>query len=116
MHIKLHPASRELTAFTVDSNHYQYRSVCFGMKDSPSAFQSIVTQVLAGMEGVSAYIDDILLTGSSFEEHLDRLEEVLIRLREAELSIKLSKCQLFRNKIEFLGHEVSLAGIRPLKI
>ena len=115
MHIKLHPASRELTAFTVDSNHYQYRSVCFGMKDSPSAFQSIVTQVLAGMEGVSAYIDDILLTGSSFEEHLDRLEEVLIRLREAELSIKLSKCQLFRNKIEFLGHEVSLAGIRPLK-
>ena len=115
LNVRLNEESRELTAFSLGAMHWQYTSVCFGMKDSPSCFQNIITQVLSGMEGVQAYIDDVLVTAPSFELHLARLEETLVRIREAEFTLKIAKCQIFANKIHFLGHEISLEGIRPLK-
>ena len=44
LNIRLSEDSRELTAFSLGDCHWQYTSVCFGMKDSPSCFQHIITQ------------------------------------------------------------------------
>ena len=52
----------------------------------------------------ACYIDDILVTGSSNKEHLERLEEVLKRLKEYGLRVKKSKCDFFQSLVKYLGH------------
>ena len=60
-----------------------------------------------------AYLDDIIVYGQDWDQFLQRLEEVMKRLREANLKLNPLKCQLARHSATFLGHEVSQEGIRP---
>ena len=57
------------------------------------------------------YLDDIIIFGRSFEEHLNLLDFVLGRLKDAGLKIKGTKCMFFQEKIHFLGHIVSNKGV-----
>ena len=60
------------------------------------------------------YIDDILIMGTTFEEHLNLLSKVLETLFRYEIKLKLSKCDFFKSEIEFLGHLVSATGIKKM--
>jgi hypothetical protein len=68
--------------------------------------------VLSGLEWRScfAYLDDILITSRTFDDHLRHLREVFGRLREAGLRLKPKKC---RDEVPYLGHVISTQGIRP---
>jgi len=71
-------------------------------------------EILQGVEGTVCYIDDILVTGSNDEEHLQRLEEVLSRIKESGLRLKQEKCVFFQPSVEYLGHTIDAVGIHPL--
>ena len=58
-----------------------------------------------------AYIDDIIIFSRSVEEHFDRLEEVLRRIKDANLKCRTDKCIFMQRSVEFLGHVVSTEGI-----
>ena len=60
------------------------------------------------------YINDILVTGKSDEEHLETLEKVLVRLEESGLKLKKSKCSLMVPSMTYLGHKIDMDGIHPL--
>ena len=60
---------------------YQYTRLPFGVASAPAMFQRAIDMILQGIDGVICYIDDILVTGTTDEEHLGRLKEVLKRLR-----------------------------------
>ena len=62
---------------------------------------------------MSVYIDDLLVSGESEEEHLKTLGRVLTRLQEADLKLKRSKCSFMVSTVEYLGHVISEKGIRP---
>ena len=64
------------------------------------------------------YLDDLIVVGSTFEEHLLRLREVFEQFRDTGLKLKLSKCTLCQDEVHFLGHIVSARGIQadPSKI
>ena len=64
------------------------------------------------------YIDDIIVFGRTFVEQLTRLEEVFARLATAGLRLKPSKCHLFKDEVEFLGHVVTREGVKtdPAKV
>ena len=64
------------------------------------------------------YLDDITIFSRTFDQHLERFEAVLARVAAANLLLKASKCQLFREKVNFLGHVISAEGIAadPSKI
>ena len=113
--------SRAKTAFTVGRGGlYQFRRMPFGLCNAPATFQRLMEKVLAGLQWEIAvlYIDDIVVFGSSVPEHLERLEVIFGRLRQAGLKLKPSKCALLRRKVEFLGHIVSADGVEadPAKI
>ena len=57
------------------------------------------------------YLDDIIIFSSTFEDHLERLEFFLCRLKEAALKVKGSKCSFIPKKFQFLGHIVSNNGV-----
>ena len=59
------------------------------------------------------YVDDIICFSETFNEHLERLEEICIRLTGAGLTLKLKKCNCLAKEVEYLGHVVDAEGRRP---
>lgn len=85
----------------------------FGLCNAPATFQCLMDLVLAGLQWSSClvYLDDVIVTGKTFTEHLQHLETVFDRLREAKLKLKPSKCAFCRSEVAFLGHIVSADGV-----
>ena len=111
---------RHLTSFITPFGLYQWKRMPMGLCNAPGAFQRLMEIVLSGLtyETVLVYLDDIIVFGRTFHEHLNRLEKVFYRIREANLKISPSKCALFQTKLTFLGHVVSPNGIQtdPSKV
>ena len=74
----------------------------------------MIDTILQGIPGAMCYINDILVTGVSDVEHLQRLEEVLCRLQANGIRMKCKKCLFLQNAVEYLGHRVDAEGIRAL--
>ena len=69
--------------------------------------------LLQGIPNVSIYLDDILVTGTSEEEHLATLDKVFGRLEGAGLKLKYNKCAFMLPSLEYLGHRNSAEGLQP---
>ncbi len=69
--------------------------------------------LLQGIDGVVVYLDDILVTGRTDEEHLATLEKVLDRMEQAGLRLKRSKCAFMASSVVYLGHRVDAEGLHP---
>ena len=76
--------------------------------------------VLSGCLGKYAfiYIDDVVIYSKTADDHLKHIQDILERLREAGLKIKLSKSQVFKTAIDYLGFIVSKDGLQvnPAKV
>ena len=70
--------------------------------------------LLKGIPGVVVYIDDVLITGKTDEEHLAALEEVLQRLEQAGLHLLMKKCSFMVPSVIYLGHQIDTEGLRPV--
>ena len=105
--------SREKTAFVTHSSLYEILVMPFGLCNVPATFQRLMEVVLDGLvrKKCLVYIDDILVVGETFEEHLENLGLVLARLRQAGLRLKQKKCHLVQTKVGYLGYVVSEDGI-----
>ena len=112
------PLSKEASekcAFSCFMGHFQYKVLPFGLNAAPCIFQDMVTKLLAGYEDFCfGYIDDVVVfTKGTLEEHLQRVQLVLNRLKKHSLKLKLSKCQWAAKSIKYLGFVVSERGIAP---
>lgn len=108
------PEDREKTAFTVRNTKYHYNKTPFGIQSAPGYFSRVINETLYDLLGpeVLAYMDDILIFGKDNEQHLARLEEVLQRLSEVNIKIKLIKCKFFVDEVKFLGYQVTKNGMK----
>ena len=116
-HIELSKDAKPKTAFVPGGPHgskYQFNRCPFGLSQAPAYFQRLVHEVLRGLPFTFGYLDDILILSSGVEVHLEHLRKVFLRLREAKLKLKASKCSFFKKHIQYLGHLVSGYGIEPL--
>ena len=64
-------------------------------------------RILAGLTGVQVYLDDIIVFGDSQEQHDARLQQVLARLDEHEVTLNQDKCRYSATSLEFLGFTVT---------
>ena len=85
----------------------------FGGSNAPATFQRLMENCLGdlNLRWCVVYLDDIIVYGKSPEEILERLGAVFEKLRKAGLKLKPSKCEFFKEQIQFLGHIVSKEGI-----
>ena len=77
----------------------------FGMTNLPAIFQAMMNEILRDLinEGkVAVFVDDVLVGTETEEEHDEIMEEILRRLEENDLYIKLEKCVWKVRKIGFL--------------
>ena len=92
------------SAFITPFRKYQFQCMPFGMHIAPAMFQWMMDVVLGGLEEMSApYIDDILVFSRTWEEHLEHIEAVLERFKQAGLTVKPSKCEWGKQFLEYLG-------------
>lgn len=101
------------TAFRTRYGHFEYLVMPFGLTNAPAQFQAYMNQALAGLVDVTCviYLDDILIFSKTETEHEAHVKEVLQRLREFKLYVKLSKCEWHTRQTEFLGYIVSPEGV-----
>ena len=93
---------------------YSYLRLPMGFAGSADIFQAEMMDLMEALEYVRAYIDDLLvLTRGTLEDHLDKLREVLRRLREAGLKVNAIKSHFSTHKIEYLGYILTREGIKP---
>ena len=114
--IPLDESSIPKTAFTSPFRKYEYIKVLFGLAQVPSYFQKLMTGVLKDFPFTIAYLDDIFIFSKTAEEHLYHIRQVFEKIWNAHLSMKLSKCHFFIKEIQYLGHFLSITGIRPLPL
>jgi Reverse transcriptase (RNA-dependent DNA polymerase) len=78
-------------------------------------FQNVRSKLTQDMEYVKTYLDDLLLlTNSSFADHLTKLEMVLARLSTAGVRVNASKSKFFAEQIAYLGYWITRKGIQPV--
>ena len=85
----------------------------FGLTNAPATFQRLMESCLGELHlnWCIIYLDDINVFSQTPEEHLHRLQAVFNKLRAARLKLKPSKCDLFKQQINYLGHVVSNEGV-----
>lgn len=112
---QLTPDSRPLTAFAVPGiGHFEYTRSAQGLCNSPAAFQRLLDFVVRDLDNVFVYIDDIVITSGSHEEHLATWKKVLERFRTYNLKCRPGKIQIATAEINYLGYNLShTKGIRP---
>lgn len=109
--LELAEESRDLTAFITHDGLYRYKRVCFGLSSAPSAFQKMMSQLLAGFKGVQVYLDDVIIYGKTEVEHNANVQAVLGKLQSHGIRLN-TKCQFNQSGLDFLGHKISPEGIQ----
>lgn len=118
--VPLHCDVRKFTAFVYNGRTYQFCVVPFGLNISNTAFQQALESVLAqnvgscedtGLDDLHIYVDDLLISTISFSDHINRLRLLFQKILKSGMTLKLHKCEFFKQRIKFLGHIVTPSGV-----
>ena len=111
--VPLSDDSKKYTTINTTKGLFQYVRLPFGVAAAPAIFQRTMETVLQGIPNTCVYLDDILITGESDEQHLETLDKVLSRLEQAGARLKKEKCSFMLPAVEYLGHQISKDGLQP---
>ena len=113
LQIKLDEASSLLTTFNTPVGRYRWLRLPFGIKSAPEAFQRIMDEMLEGITGARAIMDDILVAASDEQKHDAIMKQVIQRATQYNLKLNLSKCKVKSQKVKYVGHVISANGLQP---
>ena len=105
----MHKDSIKFTTFISEFGKHEYLAMPIGLKNAGYTFQRMMDKVLEGLIGeiCFVYLDDIIIFSEDLEEHEERVKQVIDRLKQNGLQIKIKKCDFIMPKIRFLGHMIS---------
>ncbi|GBO45434.1 Retrovirus-related Pol polyprotein from transposon 297 [Araneus ventricosus] len=112
--VEIQPEDKEKTAFTTGQGLWQFKVMPFGLCNALATFERLMETVLRGLtsEACLVYLDDIIIVGRTFQEHLNNIHKVFQRLQKANLKLSPKKCRFFRNEVSYLGHIISADGFK----
>ena len=111
--IPLDPESRKYTAFTTEFGLYQFKVMPYGIANGPAEFSRLMRKLFANEPNVHTFIDDILISTESIDEHISVLDKVFKILKNANLKINKDKCHFCAESINYLGQTLSSEYISP---
>lgn len=114
--IKLHPDAQKLCTIVLPFGKFKYKRLPMGVAGSPDIFQHKMSSLMAGLDFVRTYLDDVLIVSKTdFSEHLNNLGQALERISKVGLKINAQKSFFGRGEIEYLGYWVTREGVQPLE-
>ena len=116
--LRIDDRSKQYTTINTHRGLFQYNRLPFGVSSAPGIFQRTMEGVLGDLSGVLCYLDDILMWGSTEQEHDERVTAVLSRLQDKGLKLQASKCAFRMSEMSYLGYIISNTGIKtdPSKV
>ncbi|XP_033739239.1 uncharacterized protein LOC117326590 [Pecten maximus] len=111
--VPMEESSKQKTAFTTPVGLFQFSVMPFGLVNAPASFCRLMRILLDGMKKIESFIDDILIYTKTWEEHLDILRELFVRLRNANITARPTKCALGFQSLECLGHMIGEQHLQP---
>lgn len=109
--IKLTEKSSDLITFNTPNGRYKFLRMPYGITSASEIFQMCFQEIFGGIEGVLIYIDDLMIWGKNKKEHDERVETVLKRAEEWNVTFNLKKCIFGADKVKYVGHIFSEKGI-----
>ena len=95
------------TTFVTPFGQFQFTVMPFGLSGAPSTFQQMLNSLIKDKHDfAAAYLDDLVIFSSTWENHMQHLRTILQQLRKANLTVKPQKCQLGMAECVYLGHVV----------
>ena len=113
-HMELSEEAKPKSAFVTTIDKYEFNRCPFGLVQAPAYFQRLVNKVLVGLPFTFGYLDDVLIYSPNVKTHLKHLRQVFQRMREADLRLKMEKCNFLKAHLQYLGHIISGKGIEPV--
>ena len=113
--VQMDPASTQFTEFACEWGLFEYVVMPMGLTNAPATFQRLMNLVLHDeirLGIVVVYMDDLLIHSKTVREHLEHVRRVIDKLKQHGIKIKLSKCEVAKTTVIFLGHEVTHGEIR----
>lgn len=97
---------RSKTAFTCHAGCFEYKRMPFGLCNAPATLQRTLYIILSQYRWHTClvYLDDIMIFSPDHDTHIRHVDEVLIALRSAGVSLKHRKCKFFSDSVDYLGH------------
>ena len=111
LQLELEAESRNYVTVNTHLGLYRYTRLPFGIASAPAIFQRSMDSILQGIPSVICYLDDLLITGASDQEHLQNLQQVLSRLNEQGIKLKKEKCTFLQTSVDYLGYVVDANGV-----
>jgi hypothetical protein len=112
--ISLDPEAARICTIIFPWGKYSYVRLPMGIAGSPDIFQEKMSDLMANLEFVQTYLDDLMIiTKESLEDHLEKLSMVLTRLQDAGLKINANKSNFFTLEAKYLGYILTRDGIKP---
>ena len=113
--VPLAEESRKYTAFKIPGKFYEFCVLPMGITGACEGFQRMMNEIFEGLlhNIMEVYLDDIIIFSKTLEEHIHHVQLVIERLRKYNLKIKISKCTIAVESIEYLSHIISHGTIKP---
>ena len=102
------------TAIITPFGLFEYIRTPFGLRNAGQTFQRFMDEVVRGLEGVFVYVDDILVASKNEKNHEHHLSALFTRLELFGLVISPEKSMFGINQVDFLGYQLSAAGLSPM--
>ena len=106
-----HPFQADVVIFN-NTGSYQFWMAPFGLDNSGASFNKMIRKLLNGCDYVDNYLDDILGHTVSWYSHLQMLQNVFPRIRQAGLTLRQTKCYIGYKTSYFTGHLVGEDKVR----
>ena len=114
-HIPIAKEDCHQSAFVCEYGKFKFKQASFGISTCPDYLKSLMNKLFFDCNSFCiVYMDDLLVFSESKKEHLKHLEIIFEKFRNADLKLKLSKCQFWKKEIKYLGHLVSQEGIKVM--
>ncbi|HEY9708671.1 MAG TPA: reverse transcriptase family protein, partial [Oculatellaceae cyanobacterium] len=113
--IRLNPNAQRICTIILPWGKYKYKRLPMGISGAPDIFQEKMSELMLDLEFVRTYLDDVLIvTKSTYEDHLNKLEIALKCIQSVGLKVNAEKSFFARTELEYLGHWVTREGVMPL--
>lgn len=111
--VPLTDRAKLVSACVTSRGLYQYTVTPFGMKNSGATFQRLMNTLCQDVDDCNAYVDDVVIFSTDWDEHLKTMRQFFTKTRKANLTINLVKSEFGHAQLQYLGHIVGSGKVLP---